>query len=52
MRIHSVSAYRRPNTKLRGKPKQIVKVDGVPTWKTSVSANGEATLIYELKLEN
>lgn len=37
---------------LRGKPKQIAKVDGVPTWKTSIAANGEATLTYELKLEN
>jgi hypothetical protein len=37
---------------LRGKPKQIAKVDGVPTWKTVVAANGEAKLTYELKLEN
>jgi hypothetical protein len=35
----------------RGKPKGIVKVDGVPTWKTTVPANGEAALMYELKLE-
>ncbi len=36
-------------SELRGKPKEIVKIDGVPTWKTIVPANGEAALIYELK---
>jgi hypothetical protein len=36
---------------LRGQPKQITKIDGVPTWKATVSANGEATFFYELKLE-
>ena len=37
---------------LRGKPKHIAKIDGIPTWKATVAANGEATLYYELKLEN
>jgi hypothetical protein len=37
--------------KLIGKPKHIPKIDGVPTWKATVPANGEATLYYELKLE-
>lgn len=37
---------------LRGKPAQVVKVDGMPTWKATLAANGEATLYYELKLEN
>jgi hypothetical protein len=36
---------------LRGTPKHIPKVDGVPTWKATVAANGEATLYYEVKLE-
>lgn len=36
---------------LRGKPKAIAKVDGVPTWKATVAANGEAELFYEVKLE-
>ncbi len=36
---------------LRGKPKGIAKVDGVPTWKASVAANGEAVLYYEVKPE-
>jgi hypothetical protein len=36
---------------LRGNPKNIPKVDGVPTWKATVAANGEAVLYYELKLE-
>ncbi|MBL0923007.1 MAG: hypothetical protein IBJ12_00885 [Sphingomonadaceae bacterium] len=36
---------------LRGKPKHIPKIDGVPTWKATVAANGEAVLYYELKLE-
>ena len=36
---------------LRGKPKHIPKVDGVPTWKATVAANGDAVLYYEVKLE-
>jgi hypothetical protein len=36
---------------LRGKPKHIPKVDGVPTWKATVAANGDTTLYYEVKLE-
>lgn len=36
---------------LRGKPRHIPKIDGVPTWKTTVPANGEAQFYYELKLE-
>ena len=36
---------------LRSNPKGITKVDGVPTWKAAVAANGEAVLFYEVKLE-
>jgi hypothetical protein len=36
---------------LRGNPKGIAKVDGVPTWKTTVAGNSEAELFYEVKLE-
>lgn len=36
---------------LRGNPKRIAKVDGVPTWKTTVAGNGDAELFYEVKLE-
>lgn len=36
---------------LRGNPKHIPKIDGVPTWKATVAANGEAVLFYEVKLE-
>ncbi len=36
---------------LRGNPKHIPKIDGVPTWKATVAANGEAVLYYEVKLE-
>lgn len=36
---------------LIGKPKDVRKVDGVPTWKTTVAANGEAFLYYDVKLE-
>ncbi len=36
---------------LSGKPKELVKIDGVPTWKTTVPANGESVLFYEVKLE-
>jgi hypothetical protein len=35
---------------LVGKPKGITKVDGVPTWKATVPANGEAGFDYEIKL--
>lgn len=35
---------------LRGRPKNIVKVDGVPTWKSTIAANGDAVLLYEVKL--
>jgi hypothetical protein len=37
--------------KLRGKPKAIVKIDGMPTWKIIVPANSEATLFYELNMD-
>jgi hypothetical protein len=36
---------------LRGNPKNIPKIDGVPTWKATVAGNGDATLYYEVKLE-
>ena len=35
---------------LTGTPKNVKKVDGVPTWKATLPANGDATLYYELKL--
>jgi hypothetical protein len=34
----------------RHNPKGIAKVDGVPTWKVTLPANGEATLNYAVKL--
>lgn len=36
---------------LRSNPKNVVKVAGVPTWKATVAANGDAELYYEVKLE-
>ena len=36
---------------LLGSPKSIKKIDGVPTWKATLPANGDATLYYEMKLE-
>ena len=36
---------------LRGRPDNIQKIDGMPTWKTTLPANGDATLFYEVKLE-
>jgi len=36
---------------LRGNPKNIPRIDGVPTWKATVAANGDAVLFYEVKLE-
>ncbi len=35
---------------LIGKPSNVSKIDGVPTWKVTVPANGEALLYYEMKL--
>lgn len=36
---------------LRGNPRGIAKVDGVPTWKATVTGNGDAELFYEIKLD-
>jgi hypothetical protein len=36
---------------LIGNSKDIKKIDGVPTWKATLAANGDAVLFYELKLE-
>ena len=36
---------------LQGNPKGVQKVDGTPVWKTTLPANGDATLYYELELE-
>lgn len=36
---------------LRRQPKGIEKVDGVPTWKTTVPANGTAMIEYEVRME-
>ena len=35
---------------LRGKPKGIRKVDGMPTWSSVVPANGEVSFEFNLKL--
>jgi hypothetical protein len=35
---------------LRGKPKGIRKVDGMPTWSSTVPANGEVSFEFTLKL--
>jgi hypothetical protein len=35
--------------KVRGKPVGVAKVDGIPTWKVSVPANGEAVMEYDAK---
>jgi hypothetical protein len=35
---------------LIGKPSNVAKIDGVPTWKATVPAHGEAVLYYEMKL--
>jgi hypothetical protein len=35
---------------LIGKPSNVAKIDGVPTWKATVPALGEAVLYYEMKL--
>jgi hypothetical protein len=35
---------------LRGRPKGLTKIDGVPIWKAMVPANGEASFAFTLKL--
>ena len=35
---------------LRGGLAGVAKVDGVPTWKTTLAGNGDAMLFYEVKL--
>ena len=32
-----------------GRPKGVSKVDGVPTWKAQIVANGEAMLLFDWK---
>jgi hypothetical protein len=34
---------------LHGKPQDVVKIDGVPRWKTTVAANGGAVLEYRVE---
>ncbi|MFM2410218.1 MAG: hypothetical protein RL481_1046 [Pseudomonadota bacterium] len=34
---------------LIGRMKDVSKVDGVPTWKTTIAANGDATLLFDAK---
>lgn len=36
---------------LMSKSENISKIDGVPTWKATLPANGEASLYYEVKLD-
>ena len=36
---------------LLGKSRDIKKIDGVPTWKATLPANGDAMFYYEMKLE-
>jgi hypothetical protein len=36
-------------TNLRGKPQNVVKIDGVLRWKTTVAANGDAVLEYRVE---
>lgn len=35
---------------VKGKPKGVAKVDGVPTWKATIPANGEIKLNFDLKI--
>ncbi len=36
---------------LAGYPKGVSRIDGLPTWKVSVAANGEASLLFDAKLQ-
>lgn len=36
---------------ISGVPKSVKKIDGVPTWKASLPANGDATLFYETNID-
>ncbi len=48
-RISSANIEIKIPFELAGQFKDVKKVDGVPTWKTTIAANGEATLLYETK---
>ncbi len=37
---------------VKGKPKGVSKVDGIPTWKATIPANGEIKLNFDLKMSN
>ncbi len=49
-RNEAVNAEIKIPFELNAKPKDISKVDGVPTWKVTIPANGDAALSYEVKL--
>lgn len=36
---------------LRTMPKGVAKIDGVPTWRVTVPANGTAALAYDIRIE-
>lgn len=37
--------------KLKGKPANVTSIDGVPTWRVTVPANGETELSFDMPLE-
>jgi hypothetical protein len=49
-RSEAVNAEVEVPFELRGKPKNLTKIDGVPTWKTMIPAGGEASFEFTLKL--
>jgi hypothetical protein len=49
-RDEAVNAEVKIPFQLRGKPKHLAMVDGVPTWRGAVPANGETAFTYTLKL--
>jgi hypothetical protein len=51
-RNEAVNAEVKIPFELIGKPKGVGKVDGIPTWKTTLPANGEAALSYVIKVES
>lgn len=51
-RNHPVKVELKIPYKLKGKPAQVTQIDGVPTWRVTVPANGEANLDFQMPLGN
>ncbi len=49
-RKHPVKVELKIPYKLKGKPGHVTQIDGIPTWRVTVPANGEADLEFQMPL--